>query len=31
MFEKRKDYLVFGSPLIEEPELREVVDTLESA
>ena len=31
MFKKRKDYLVFGSPLIEEPEIQEVVDTLESA
>jgi dTDP-4-amino-4,6-dideoxygalactose transaminase len=27
---KRKDYLVFGSPLIEEPEIQEVVDTLRS-
>jgi dTDP-4-amino-4,6-dideoxygalactose transaminase len=31
MFKKRQDYLVFGSPLIEEPEIQEVVDTLESA
>jgi dTDP-4-amino-4,6-dideoxygalactose transaminase len=31
MFKKRKEYLVFGSPLIEEPEIQEVVDTLESA
>ena len=31
MFKKRKDYLVFGSPLIKEPEIQEVVDTLESA
>lgn len=30
MFKKRKDYLVFGSPLIEEPEIQEVVDTLRS-
>ncbi|MBV9080772.1 MAG: DegT/DnrJ/EryC1/StrS family aminotransferase [Elusimicrobia bacterium] len=27
---KRKDFLVFGSPLIEEPEIQEVVDTLRS-
>lgn len=31
MFKKRKDYRVFGSPLIEEPEIQEIVDTLESA
>lgn len=30
MFNKRKSYLVFGSPLIEEPEVQEVVDTLKS-
>jgi len=30
MFKKRKDYLIFGSPLIEEPEIQEVVDTLRS-
>ncbi|MGD9056450.1 MAG: DegT/DnrJ/EryC1/StrS family aminotransferase [Desulfobacterales bacterium] len=30
MFKKRKDYLVFGSPLIEEPEIQEVVNTLRS-
>jgi dTDP-4-amino-4,6-dideoxygalactose transaminase len=27
---KRKEYLIFGSPLIEEPEIQEVVDTLRS-
>jgi dTDP-4-amino-4,6-dideoxygalactose transaminase len=27
---RRKDFLVFGSPLIEEPEIQEVVDTLRS-
>src|SRR3989338_11491765 len=26
----RKDFLVFGSPLIEQPEIDEVVDTLKS-
>jgi dTDP-4-amino-4,6-dideoxygalactose transaminase len=26
----REDYLIFGSPLIEEPEIQEVVDTLRS-
>jgi len=30
MFKKRKKYLIFGSPLIEEPEIQEVVDTLRS-
>ena len=30
MFKKRKDYLIFGSPLIEEPEIQEVIDTLRS-
>ena len=30
MFNKRKSYLVFGSPLIEEPEIEEVVATLRS-
>lgn len=30
MFNKRKKYLIFGSPLIEEPEIQEVVDTLKS-
>lgn len=30
MFKKRKSYLVFGSPLIEDPEIQEVVDTLKS-
>ena len=30
MFKKRKNYLIFGSPLIEEPEIQEVVDTLRS-
>jgi dTDP-4-amino-4,6-dideoxygalactose transaminase len=30
MFKKRKDYLIFGSPLIEEPEIEEVVQTLRS-
>jgi dTDP-4-amino-4,6-dideoxygalactose transaminase len=30
MFKKRDSYLVFGSPLIEEPEIQEVVDTLRS-
>jgi len=30
MVKKRKSYLVFGSPLIEEPEIQEVVDTLRS-
>ena len=30
MFKKRESYLVFGSPLIEEPEVQEVVDTLRS-
>ena len=30
MSRKRKNYLVFGSPLIEEPEIQEVVDTLRS-
>jgi dTDP-4-amino-4,6-dideoxygalactose transaminase len=30
MFKKRKDYLIFGSPLIEEPEIQEVVATLRS-
>jgi dTDP-4-amino-4,6-dideoxygalactose transaminase len=30
VFKKRKSYLVFGSPLIEEPEIQEVVDTLKS-
>jgi len=30
MFKKRDKYLVFGSPLIEEPEIQEVVDTLRS-
>jgi len=30
MFRKRKNYLIFGSPLIEEPEIQEVVDTLRS-
>lgn len=29
-FKKRKNYLVFGSPLIEEPEIEEVVETLRS-
>jgi dTDP-4-amino-4,6-dideoxygalactose transaminase len=31
MLKKRRDYLVLGSPLIEKPEIQEVVDTLESA
>ncbi len=26
----RKDFLVFGSPLIEQPEIDEVIDTLKS-
>jgi dTDP-4-amino-4,6-dideoxygalactose transaminase len=30
MFKKREKYLIFGSPLIEEPEIQEVVDTLRS-
>jgi len=30
MFEKRKDFLIFGSPQIEEPEINEVIDTLRS-
>ncbi|MCK4541387.1 MAG: DegT/DnrJ/EryC1/StrS family aminotransferase [Spirochaetales bacterium] len=30
MFRKREKYLIFGSPLIEEPEIQEVVDTLRS-
>jgi len=30
MFKKREKYLVFGSPLIEEDEIQEVVDTLRS-
>jgi dTDP-4-amino-4,6-dideoxygalactose transaminase len=30
MFKKRKHFLVFGSPLIEEKEIQEVVDTLRS-
>ena len=30
MFKKRKNYLIFGSPLIEEPEIQEVVHTLRS-
>lgn len=30
MFKKRRNYLIFGSPLIEEPEIQEVVDTLRS-
>jgi dTDP-4-amino-4,6-dideoxygalactose transaminase len=30
MFKKRKSYLVFGSPSIEESEIQEVVDTLKS-
>ena len=30
MFKKRKNYLIFGSPLIEEAEIQEVVDTLRS-
>ena len=30
MFKKREKYLIFGSPLIEEPEIQEVVDTLKS-
>jgi len=30
MFKKRKSYLIFGSPLIEEPEIQEVVKTLRS-
>lgn len=30
MFKRREKYLIFGSPLIEEPEIQEVVDTLRS-
>lgn len=30
MFKKREEYLIFGSPLIEEPEIQEVVDTFRS-
>lgn len=30
MSKKREKYLIFGSPLIEEPEIQEVVDTLRS-
>ncbi len=30
MFKKREKYLIFGNPLIEEPEIQEVVDTLRS-
>jgi dTDP-4-amino-4,6-dideoxygalactose transaminase len=30
MFNGREDVLIFGSPLIEEPEIQEVVDTLKS-
>jgi dTDP-4-amino-4,6-dideoxygalactose transaminase len=30
MFRKREKYLIFGSPLIEEPEIQEVVDSLRS-
>jgi len=30
MFTKRKEYLIFGNPLIEGPEIQEVIDTLKS-
>jgi len=30
MFRKREDFLTFGSPFIDEPEIQEVVDTLRS-
>ena len=30
MFKERESYLIFGSPLIEEPEVQEVIDTLRS-
>ncbi len=30
MYKKRKDFLVFGAPLIEEPEIKEITDILRS-